>query len=391
MKPSLADYHRTSSQLRSKILRSEEQRVELEQKLRSLSTVDARLHHHEQTEHVKTYFARLNEESQHAEQRNMKLLNDLTQAEHHLNQLRIDADRLIRSRHARAEISPSYNFDRSPTDHQVQHNEVDETYSFSRAKRPGSLRMELNRSGLYFLLDYLEREFVDTIDKQKFYRHDPPTLAQKRSIIDIANRQDRSAINDLDPTTTSMAILDQLPSTVRRSTTHQCLLTEEILSANIRDLDQNAIAAKLPEQDRSLWTRLMDHFMKLIKCHIMNSHVLASKFTPALLPDQAYVSQDKARNLLEHILEKHVGTQPPSSEDDETSAETKPAMKLTGTPPSTWLTKLASTGRIDDDDDDTSTASSVANSKKEPKSASSTGHTPRAKVQNEDSDLEFYS
>ena len=327
MKPSLTEYHRTSSQLRSKILRSEEQRIELEQKLRSLSTVDARLHHHEQTEHVKTYFARLNEESRQAEQRNMALLNDLTQAEYHLNQLRLDAERLIRLRHddatyARTEISPSYNFDRSPTDHHVQHNDVDEAYSFSRVKRPGSLRMELNRSGLYFLLDYLEHEFVDSIDKQKFYRHDPPTLAQKRSIIDIANRHDRSAIKDLDPTTTSMAILDQLPSTVRRSTTHQCLLTDEILSANIKDLDQNAIANKLPEQDRALWTRLMEHFMKLIKCHIMSAHVLASKFTLALLPEQAYVSHDKARNLLEHILEKYVGMQATSSEDDETSAET---------------------------------------------------------------------
>ena len=39
----LNDYHKTSTNLRSKMLRSEEERVQLELKLRSLSTIDSRL------------------------------------------------------------------------------------------------------------------------------------------------------------------------------------------------------------------------------------------------------------------------------------------------------------------------------------------------------------
>jgi hypothetical protein len=140
--------------------------------------------------------------------------------------------------------------------------------------------MELNRSGLYFLLDYIEKELKDTIDKKKFYHHDPPTITQKRAILDIANNQQQFAIKDLEPTTTSMVILDQLPSTIRRTTVHQCLLTEEILSSNIIDLDKDTITKMLPEQDRPLWTRLIDHFIRLLKYHIMNCDTLANKFAP---------------------------------------------------------------------------------------------------------------
>ena len=76
-----------------------------------------------------------------------------------------------------------------------------------------------------------------------------------------------------------MVILDQLPSTIRRTTINKCLLTEDILSSNIKDLDKDIIAKMLPEQDRSLWIRLIDHFTQLLKLHIMNSQTLVNKFT----------------------------------------------------------------------------------------------------------------
>ncbi len=62
-----------------------------------------------------------------------------------------------------------------------------------------------------------------------------------------------------------MVILDQLLSTIRRTTVHQGLLTEEILSSNIIDLNRDTITKMLPEQDRSLWTRLIDRFYTIIK------------------------------------------------------------------------------------------------------------------------------
>ena len=92
----LADYHKKRVQLRSKILKNEEERIQLEQKLQSLSSIDSRLKQREQIDHIKSYFTQLNQESQHAEQRNLQLLNDITQAERNLIQLRMDAEHLIR-------------------------------------------------------------------------------------------------------------------------------------------------------------------------------------------------------------------------------------------------------------------------------------------------------
>jgi hypothetical protein len=254
--------------------------------------------------------------------------------------------------------------------------------------------MELNRTGLYFLLDYIEKELIDTIDKKKFYRHDPPTITQKRTILDIANGQQQFAIKDLDPTTTSMVILDQLPSTIRRTTINQCLLTEDILSSNIKDLDKDSITKLLPEQDRSLWTRLIDHFTRLLKYHIMSSQTLATKFAPTLLPTNIYYLHDKAKSLLQHIVEKLLGKQALSS-DDETSTDKKHSIlnliKATPVAPSSSRLNKVKTGGGMNDGLSTSSSSSSSTPKKSYKSISSTVATPIPNDKDDDSDLEFYS
>ncbi|CAF1503091.1 unnamed protein product [Rotaria sordida] len=452
MAPVLADYHKKTANLRSKILKSEEERIQLEQKLHSLSNIDTRLKKQQQIEYIQSYFTKLNEESQRATQRNLNLLNDLTQAEHNLNQLRIDTEQLIRLKHDylqylesshsnQQKIDGNFRYNTS-TIHQSDNNNnnnnnssllyknyedqlkinldrttnseikddqsISDTTSntFSRSKRSGSLRMELHRSGLYFLFDYIEKELNHIIDKKKFYRHDPPTITQTRTIIDIANEQQQYGLKDLDPTTTSMVIFDQLPSIIRRTTIKKCLLTEDILSLNIKDLDKDIITKMLPEQDRSLWIRLIDHFIRLLKLHIMSSQTLANKFAPILLPNNSIYLYDKAKSLLKHILEKIVGIQQ-SSSDDDTLTDKKQSIQQhiikTNTPPATttprstssWLNKLTSgRGIIDNDDDfDTSSSSSsmMTKSKKSIKSITSASTIPRTDVNRDDSDLEFYS
>jgi chromosome segregation ATPase len=96
MAPVFNDYHHRSTNLRSKILKNEEQRVQLEQKLRSMSNVESRSHQRRQIQHIQTYFTRLNQESQRAEQRNLTLLNDLTHAQQHLDKLHLDSEHLTR-------------------------------------------------------------------------------------------------------------------------------------------------------------------------------------------------------------------------------------------------------------------------------------------------------
>ncbi|CAF4031816.1 unnamed protein product [Adineta steineri] len=91
----LADYHKERVQLRLKILKCEEERIQLEQKLQSLSNIDSRLKQ-QQIDHTQLYFIQLNQESQRAKERSLQLLNDITQAERNLAQIHIDVEHLIR-------------------------------------------------------------------------------------------------------------------------------------------------------------------------------------------------------------------------------------------------------------------------------------------------------
>ena len=420
------------SNVRSKILRNEEQRLQLEQKLRLMTSNTSRSYQRKQIQHIQTYFNRLNDQSQRAEQRNLQLLNDLTQAQQQLDKLHFDAEHLIclkndyvtyleshypdwqrpSSSSTRTssqeydrliheiklesdgnlrQVRQSYDADSSmlfkryedqlkdrtispanplpiPEQTMSETNEIGQA-TFSRGIRHGSLRMELSQQSLYFLLDYIEMELKDTIDKKKFYRFDPPTISQKRTILDIANDRDKSALNEQDPPTVSMVILDQLPSTIRRTTVNKCLLTDEILSANIKDLDKNIVGQMLPEQDRFLWLRLIDHFTQLLKLHIMNCQKLVEKFALGFLPTNALNAHDKAKSLLKHILEKLVGRQTSASDDDETSsskhAPMQPMVSSNLQPASSsWLKKLTDGSSYDDDDDEKSTSSTAKLSQK---------------------------
>jgi len=267
-------------------------------------------------------------------------------------------------------------------------NEISNT--FTRAKRNGSLRMELSRTGLYFLLDYIEKELKDTIDKKKFYRLDPPTITQKRTILDIANEQNQIQLKDLDAATISMVILDQLSSTMRRTTINKCLLTEDILSANIQDLNKDIIAQMLPEQDRSLWLRLIDHFIQLLKLHIMDSQTLVNKFALILLPANVFYAHDKAKSLLKHIVEKLVRAQSSSSDDERSIDRKQYTVQTNATPSSPWLKKITKSSMFDDEEEESSSSTS-SSTKKIHKSSSSTATTPRAHINRDVSDQEIFS
>lgn len=400
MNSSTVDYHKKLTNLRTKILKNEEQRIELDHKLHSLSNIDSRLKQREQIDHIQTYFTQLNQESQHAEQRNLQLLNDISHAEQNLIQLRINTEQVIRLKqdylHYLESNYPDWQKRISTTNNNNNHTDDHSTsesisHTFSRSKHTNSLRMELSRTGLYFLLKYIENELIDTIDKKKFYQHDPPTITQKRTILDIANQQQTFALKDLDPTTTSMFIIDQLASTIRRTTKYHCLLNENILELNIIDLDKTRITNMLPEQDQSLWIRLIEHFSYLLKYHIMNSDTLANKFAPLLLQTNMLYLHDKAKSLLKHILEKP--QQILSDDEDKSSSLQQMIKKNPLIPPptsSSWLNKL-STGHGIHDDDDTSSSLSLPTTRKDLKSPNSTGTMPRTNIQQDDSDFEFYS
>ena len=89
-----ADQQRISN-VRMKILKDEQQRLELEQRLRALNSRSSQLHQRKQIQHIQTYFNRLNDQSQRAEQQNLQLLHQLTEARQRLDQLHNDAEHLI--------------------------------------------------------------------------------------------------------------------------------------------------------------------------------------------------------------------------------------------------------------------------------------------------------
>ena len=95
MAPQLNDVRQQNSILRSKILKNEQERLQLEQKLRLMMMKTLPNHQRRQIQHIQTYFTRLNHDSQRAEQRNLTLLHELTEAQQRLDQLHNDAENLI--------------------------------------------------------------------------------------------------------------------------------------------------------------------------------------------------------------------------------------------------------------------------------------------------------
>ncbi|CAF1519234.1 unnamed protein product [Adineta steineri] len=210
----LTDYHRKRIRLRSKILQSQQERIQLEQKLQSLSSINSGLIQQPQIDHIQSYFTQLNQESQHAKKRNSQLLNDIIQAERNLIQIRMNIEDLIRLKSGHPQYLETkypnwqkpvsnetnriinnniYNFDRVPQQRNISsihspykfdsstlfkrhedQSKVDMNYknssiiknshydersvssestsnTLSRSKRTGSLfRTALNRSDLYF-------------------------------------------------------------------------------------------------------------------------------------------------------------------------------------------------------------------------------------------------
>jgi hypothetical protein len=418
----LGDYYHKSSLLRAKIAKNEQQRVQLDEKLRCLTNVDTRLQQSQQIDRVQAFLTRLDRESQHAQQRHMKLLNDLAHARSTLDQIRIDANRLIRLKYehqqnnnqetkavsglVRDNTIVAYDFDHSRSksllNNEREHvddghfSSMDHTSTdLSRSHRSSSLRMDLTRAGLMFLLDYIEQQLIDTIDNKKFYQHDSPTLPLKRTTLDIANRQQHDALKELDPTTTSAIVLDQLPATIRRITDKQCLLTADILTANIKDLDVTSIGHLLSSNDRTVWIRLIDHLNKLYKYHIMPADILANKFAPAMLSTTDQHILDKAKSLVKHVVEQSLA-RPLSSVGSEDESRTKSSkvnqsVKANSKSTSAWLKKLSTSRTIDDDDDLSSSSSSSLARTSNRKSFDSRSTTPKKPAEPDDTDLDFYS
>lgn len=213
---------------------------------------------------------------------------------------------LLKSRLDRTQspVNPQMSIDPKDEEQSVSEtNEIEENYFRSRQR--DSLRISLTIAGLNLLIDFVEEQIPNTIDKTKIYSDDKPSVSQKTQIVQIANRQDKISLRTFDAPLVSMVILDQLHSTIQRNTIHKSLITNEILYYNPSDFDVDSIADHLPSKDRSLWLKLINHFGILLKHHIIDISSLVEKFALLLLTTNVQDLLTKAKNLLHVVLEKY--------------------------------------------------------------------------------------
>ncbi|CAF0782338.1 unnamed protein product [Didymodactylos carnosus] len=293
--------------------------------------------------------------------------------------------------------------DDSLSDQVTQSRESADTLSNSNHRRKGSLRMELNRSGLEFALDYIQNELQNTLDQKKYYRHDTPTISQRKKILNGANEQNRAQLKEYGPTTVSMVVLHQMTSTIRRYTKQKCLFTDEILSLNIKDVSKDIVHQRLNKTDPSaatLWDVLIEHFMFLQRRHVMDIPTIAKTFARTLISETSE-ALEKAEPLLIHILEKIVRDHASSSSSDEDNdnhnkpKQQQQVQQIKNTKSKSWLEKIVDG---DDDDDDLTESSSSKTKTKSVVKTFETSEAGRRWLSNEkhvqppdESDLEFYS
>lgn len=245
--------------------------------------------------------------------------------------------------------SPLSNNNKSET------SEVNEEFS---RKRGGSLRQELNLSGLYRLLDVVESDMNHTIHPQKYYRQDQPPYKSRLDIIKWAIKND-SNLDDMDAGNVSMVVLDQLRVVVRKQTKNACLFTREILSFSVADINENIVEKYIIDaKDKDLWKRLLRHFCLLKRFCSMDSAILANLFAPSLIAQDGFGAQ-KAIQFLEKIINASVNTHEFDKSDGRTETsfydEMHVSSKLKDT--KTYQNFIMSTGskkpsRFSDDEDE---------------------------------------
>jgi hypothetical protein len=114
--------------------------------------------------------------------------------------------------------------------------------------------------------------------------------------------QRREPLNDISSADVSMVILDQLPSVIKNHTQNKCVLTPDLLSLSMTDINEEIIKSSLENpNDKELWNRLLKHWLYLKRSAMYDSKSLAVKFAPALL-GVYQIGVEKAVQIVEKVL-----------------------------------------------------------------------------------------
>ncbi|XP_052765947.1 centrosomal protein kizuna-like isoform X7 [Mya arenaria] len=162
---------------------------------------------------------------------------------------------------------------------------------------PSPVHAEITMSGLMGLLAYVETDLQEALALEGYYRTRNPDENYRKHVIHKANSN--GDLSSLDGELVSMVILQQL-ALVGHRLPGGCMLSDTLLlqpgltEANIRD--------NLHRDAKSLWSRLLEHFLLLVRGRVMGTREVAHVFVPCLLHELSHY-QEQAVRLLEDILE----------------------------------------------------------------------------------------
>lgn len=164
---------------------------------------------------------------------------------------------------------------------------------------PVVVHPEITSAGMVRLLQCVEKELSNSLAVEGYYRARNPDPATRKDIIFKANNG--GALSSLDGEQVSMVVLEQLTPLVRRLP-GACLLSDILLQGNTSSLTETSIRENLHRDSLSLWDKLMEHFVCLVKNNVLGTRELAFVFVPCLVHDNSRM-QDKAVQVLEQVVE----------------------------------------------------------------------------------------
>ncbi|WAR29215.1 KIZ-like protein [Mya arenaria] len=151
---------------------------------------------------------------------------------------------------------------------------------------PSPVHAEITMSGLMGLLAYVETDLQEALALEGYYRTRNPDENYRKHVIHKANSN--GDLSSLDGELVSMVILQQL-TLVGHRLPGGCMLSDTLLlqpgltEANIRD--------NLHRDAKSLWSRLLEHFLLLVRGRVMGTREVAHVFVPCLLHELSHYQE----------------------------------------------------------------------------------------------------
>ncbi|XP_060558323.1 uncharacterized protein LOC132718621 isoform X3 [Ruditapes philippinarum] len=189
----------------------------------------------------------------------------------------------------------------SPVQAVVEEHDDDDEDDTDRT--PSIVHPEISTSGLFRLLKFVEEELLNALALENFYRTRNPDEATKKDIIYKANNEN-SSLQSLDGELVSMVILQQLTLVVRRLP-GGCMLSDTLLVRGSHSSTNEQIRSNLHRDAQTLWDKLMEHFILLVKNRVMGTREVAHVFVPCLV-HAGSENQAKAVSVIEDIIENAI-------------------------------------------------------------------------------------